>query len=100
MRQFYFAYPALLEGEQIRHTVCDEFKTPGQLNTDLSWSHYRLLTRIASPHARSFYEIETGKNQWSVRELERQISSLLFERLALSRDKLGLMALATVGREI
>ncbi len=100
MRQFYLAYPALLEGEQIRHTVCDEFKTPGQLNPDLSWSHYRLLTRIESPHARSFYEIETDKNQWSVREMERQISSLLFERLALSRDKLGLMALATEGQEI
>ncbi len=100
MRQFYLTYPALLEGEQIRHTLCDEFKTQGQLNPDLSWSHYRLLTRIESPQARSFYEIETDKNQWSVRELERQVSNLLFERLALSRDKLGLMALATEGQEI
>ena len=99
MRQFYLAYPALLEGEQIRHTVCDEFKT-GELNPNLSWSQYRLLTRIESSHARSFYEIETDKNHWSVRELERQVSSLLFERLALSRDKLGLMALATEGQEV
>lgn len=100
MRLFYLAYPALLEAEQIRHALRDEFKTQGRLNPNLSWTHYRLLTRIESPHARSFYEIETDKNNWSSRELERQVSSLLFERLALSRDKSGLMALATEGQEI
>ena len=59
-----------------------------------------LLTRIESPHARSFYEVEAVQNAWSVRELERQIGSLLFERLALSRDKIGLLGLATQGQEI
>lgn len=100
MRLFYLAYPELLEDIPIHHAVRDEFKAQGRLNPNLSWTHYRLLTRIESPHARSFYEIETDKNQWSSRELERQVSSLLFERLVLSRDKLGLMALATEGQEI
>ena len=100
MRLFYLAYPQLLNAEQIRHSLSDEFKATGTLNPNLSWTHYRLLTRIMSPHARSFYELEADSNHWSVRELERQISSLLFERLALSRDKQGLMALATQGQEI
>jgi predicted nuclease of restriction endonuclease-like (RecB) superfamily len=49
---------------------------------------------------RAFYEIETVKNSWSSRELERQINSLLYDRLALSRDKKGLMKLAMKGQEI
>ncbi len=53
------------------------------------------------PHeACAFYEIEAIKNHWKARELERQIASLLFERLAKSRDKKGVMALATKGQEI
>ena len=100
MRLFYLAYPELLDGTEIRQTVSDESETTGQLNPDISWSQYQLLTRITSPYARAFYEIETIHNHWSVRELERQINSLLFERLALSRDKQGLMALATQGQEV
>jgi predicted nuclease of restriction endonuclease-like (RecB) superfamily len=100
MRHFYLAYPLLLEGDQIQQTVSVESETTGRLHPNISWSQYQLLTRITSPHARAFYEIETVYNHWSVRELERQISSLLFERLALSRDKQGLMALATQGQEI
>jgi len=49
---------------------------------------------------RAFYEIEAIRNNWSARELERQINSLLYERLAKSRDKAGLMRLATKGHEI
>lgn len=56
--------------------------------------------RIHSLEARSFYEIEAKKNCWSGRELERQINSLLFERLAKSKDKIGLMRLACRGQEI
>lgn len=98
MRLFYLAYPQLLDTE-IRHSASDEFKT-SRLNPNLSWTHYRFLTRIESPYARAFYELEAVQNHWSVRELERQISSLLFERLAMSRDKQGLMGLATQGQEI
>lgn len=56
--------------------------------------------RVEKPEARSFYEIECAKNNWSVRELDRQKSSLLFERLALSKDKKGLMKLAQKGQEL
>jgi predicted nuclease of restriction endonuclease-like (RecB) superfamily len=72
----------------------------GILNPNLSWTHYRTLLRVEKPEARTFYEIEAIKNNWSARELERQINSLLYERLALSRDKKGLMRLATRGHVI
>ena len=52
------------------------------------------------PASRGFYEIEAIQNRWTARELERQINSLLFERLAKSKDKKGLMKLATKGQEI
>lgn len=67
---------------------------------ELSWTHYRLLLKVEKPNARSFYETECINSRWSTRELERQISSLLFERLALSRDKKGVMELANKGHEI
>ena len=50
--------------------------------------------------ARKFYEIEAIHNAWSVRELSRQIASLLFDRLEKSKDKKGLMRLATRGQEV
>ena len=73
---------------------------PGELHPNLSWTHYRTLLRVDKPEARAFYEIEAIKNNWSARELERQTCSLLYERLALSRDKKGLMRLATKGQEV
>jgi predicted nuclease of restriction endonuclease-like (RecB) superfamily len=73
---------------------------PGQLNPNLSWTHYRTLLRVENSGPRSFYEIESLQNNWSARELERQINSLLYERLALSRDKKGLLRLARKGQEI
>lgn len=73
---------------------------PGQLNPNLSWTHYRTLMRVDRPDVRAFYEIEAVRQNWSARELERQINSLLFERLAKSKDQAGLMKLATQGQEI
>jgi predicted nuclease of restriction endonuclease-like (RecB) superfamily len=73
---------------------------PGQLHPNLSWTHYRRLVRVERTDARAFYEIEAIKNNWSARELERQINNLLYERLALSKDKNGLMRLAKKGQEI
>ena len=67
---------------------------------ELSWTHYRLLLRVEKPEARAFYEVETLNSRWSTRELERQINSLLFERLALSRDKDGVLALAQQGHAV
>lgn len=64
----------------------------------LGWSHYVELLTIDSPDERRFYEIEAVANQWSVRELQRQIASSLYERLALSRDKEEIRRLATEGQ--
>jgi len=72
---------------------------PGQLHGALAWTHYRALLTVSRREARDFYEIEAVKNAWSARQLERQIGSLLFERLASSRDKAGVLALANVGLE-
>jgi predicted nuclease of restriction endonuclease-like (RecB) superfamily len=83
MRVFYRAYP-------IRDAV----------RRELTWTHYRLLLRVDNPQARSFYQAEAINARWSTRELERQINSMLFERLALSRDKEGVMALAQQGHEV
>jgi predicted nuclease of restriction endonuclease-like (RecB) superfamily len=83
MRAFYLAYP-----------ICDA------LRPELSWTHYRLLLRVDKPEARAFYETEAVNSRWTTRELERQIHSLLFERLALSRDQEGVLALAEKGHEI
>ena len=72
MRAFFLTYPIR---DALRH--------------ELSWTHYRFLLRVDDLAARSFYEVEAVNARWSTRELERQINSLLFERLALSRDKAG-----------
>lgn len=57
----------------------------------LGWSHYRALMRVEHPDARAYYEREAANNGWSVRQLERQIHSLFFERLLKSseREKMG-----------
>jgi predicted nuclease of restriction endonuclease-like (RecB) superfamily len=70
------------------------------LRHELSWTHYRLLLRIEKEEARNFYMLESVKNNWSTRELERQINSLLYERLALSKDKQKVLELSTKGQVI
>ncbi len=71
-----------------------------ELKFTLSWSHYLILMRIGNPDARSFYEIECTQQQWSVRQLSRQVGSSLYERLALSRNKDEVMRLAHEGQTI
>lgn len=66
----------------------------------LGWSHYVELLTIDSTDERRFYEIETAANQWSVRELQRQIATSLYQRLALSRDKEEIRRLATEGQVV
>jgi len=66
----------------------------------LSWSHYLLLMRIDNEAERNFYEIESIENNWSLRELQRQFNSALYERLALSRDKAGVKQLSEKGQII
>ena len=72
MRSFYISYSK-------SQTLSDQFK--------LSWSHYLFLMRIDDESERNFYEIESIKNNWSLRELKRQFNTALYTRLSLSRDK-------------
>ena len=66
----------------------------------LSWSHYADLLTISDDLARSFYEKQTINENWSFREMKRQIGSALFQRLALSKDKKGVLQLAEKGQEV
>ncbi|MBZ4042954.1 PDDEXK nuclease domain-containing protein [Flavobacterium hibisci] len=66
----------------------------------LSWSHYSFLMRIDDEKERRFYEIESEKYNWSLRELKRQYDSALYTRLALSRDKEGILKLSEQGQII
>ena len=66
----------------------------------LGWSHYVELLTLEDPSERSFYEIEAASNQWSVRELQRQIASSLYQRLALSRDTNEIRRLAVEGQVV
>lgn len=66
----------------------------------LAWSHYQILCHVRDDNARSFYEIEAFKQQWSKRQLQRQIGSGLYERLALSRNKDEVMRLAIEGQKV
>ena len=56
----------------------------------LSWSHYVRLMSVGNPRARSFYESEAIRGGWSVRQLDRQISTLLFERTVRSNNPTAL----------
>jgi len=66
----------------------------------LTWTHYIFLIRIDDERERRFYEIESEKHNWSVRELKRQYDSALYTRLALSRDKEGILKLSEQGQII
>ena len=113
MRSFFLAFPELLAKQhavrvvldvaQIQHAVrgesaADSDLQPGMLNPGLSWTHYRTLLKEERRAVRDFYEIESVRNGWSARQLERQMASFLFERLAKSRDKKGVLALANEGQ--
>jgi predicted nuclease of restriction endonuclease-like (RecB) superfamily len=68
-----------------------------RLFRELPWTNFIELSRIDDPLKRAFYEVETLKNHWSVRELKRQMGSLLYERVGLSLDKQGVLDLARQG---
>ena len=110
MRAFYLNFP-------IRQTLSAKSKEAQKLQTlpaesevgqapsdkfepRLSWSHYCELLKVEEPLARSFYEQEAIQNNWSVRELKRQINSMLFERLSLSKDTKAVMKMAKEGQII
>lgn len=68
------------------------------ISQSLSWTHYIRLMRISDPKERTFYEIEAANNNWSVKELNRQFDSALYQRLALSRDKDKILELSKKGQ--
>lgn len=84
MRRFYFVYGKSETLSRISENAISEITSR---NFNLSWSHYLKLMRIDDENERKFYEIEAFKNNWSVRELQRQFDSALYTRLVLSRDK-------------
>lgn len=107
MRLFYQTYSissTLSRISEKGQTQSNEFQNAEQqnisVNFNLSWSHYLKLMRIEDENERKFYEIEAAKNNWSVRELERQYDSALYTRLALSRDKEKVIELAEKGHII
>ena len=83
MRKLYQAYPILQT-----------------LSAKLSWSHYVELLKIDDPLERSFYLKECEQENWGVRELRRQMRSMLFQRLALSKDKKEVLRLSEEGQVI
>jgi len=83
MRQFYLKYPIFQS-----------------LTGKLTWTHYSELLGVSDDQARGFYEKQNTNENWSVRELKRQINSSLFERLALSKDKDGILKLSEQGQLI
>ena len=63
------------------------FQKSYALRSELTWTHYRLLMRVENENARNFYIEECIKSNWSTRQLERQITTLFYERLLSSKDK-------------
>jgi len=86
--------PPLSRESAIQQTPSDKFEPL------LSWSHYCEMLKVEEPLARSFYEQEAIQNNLSVRELKRHINSMLFERLALSKDTKAVMKMAKKGQII
>ena len=87
--------------EQMRrfYLIYSKTQTPSA-EFNLSWSHYLKLMRIDNEDERKYYEIEAYSNNWSLRELQRQFDSALYERLVLSRDKIAVKELSEKGQII
>lgn len=121
IRQFYVAYregsqvPVAPDVAEIRTTLLarsdiDEIRTTLLAKSrdrivtlfppTLGWSHYATLIKIEDASVRAFYEIEAARQSWTVRELNRQIATMLYHRLAKSRDKDGVLALAREGQQV
>jgi len=83
MRKFYLAFP---KSETLSH--------------QLTWSHYFEILKADSDLEISFYARQCEKENWSVRELKRQMKSMLFHRLALSKDKAEVLEIAQKGSEV
>lgn len=107
MRKFYKIYSISstlstklkIEDSQQLSLVAED-PSPFLYNFKLTWSHYTFLMRVDDKNERRFYEIESEKHNWSLRELKRQYDSALYTRLSLSRDKEGILELSQKGQII
>ena len=101
-RKFYQTYQDRISETVFRKFAVEKSETVFRLFEEtlpftLPWSHYLLLMRIKDENERKFYEIEATQSGWSIRTLQRQYHSSLYERLALSREKGEVLRLASVG---
>lgn len=100
-RKFYTTYCSKIVNSVYEIAKTNSVNTVGQIpQFSLSWSHYLVLMRIDNTDERHFYEIESQKENWSVRQLQRQYASSLYERLALSKEKTEVMRLANEGQVV
>ena len=101
MRQFYSLFP-------IRHSLRDELDKPlvtnikkhylqSILRQELSWTHYRLLLKVADESERKFYMNEAANSNWTTRQLERQINTQLFKIITGSKNKDEILRIANTG---
>lgn len=65
------------------------------LRSQFNWTQYRALIQIPDKDKREYYELEAASNCWTARQMQRQINSMLYERLLLSNDKESVLAMAT-----
>ena len=111
MRRLYLIYSnyetlsSISENENIISETLSSISSKNEsnlvrLNFMLTWSHYIYLMNIEDSRERKFYEIESIKYRWSLRELKRQYDSALYTRLTLSRDKKGILELSEKGQII
>lgn len=85
-RTFYQVFKELPIGSTVWSQLPEHSKGSTSWNL-LSWSHYKLIMRLTNAKARNYYQKETAKNSWSVRVLDRNISTQYYERLLLSENK-------------
>ncbi len=105
VRKFYLTYKNRINETEFNLFAVEKSETVFSFFREkppfmVSWSHYLQLMRIENEDERGFYEIESAKSGWSVRTLQRQYNSSLYERLALSRDKEAVLQLAKKGNII
>ncbi len=110
MRKFYRMYDNRIsasamrisgDGKNSASTVRKTDNSPTfRIDLQLSWTHYLKLMQIDDQEERQFYELEAVNNNWSVRELQRQCNSALYQRLVLSRNKKAVKELSEKGQVI
>jgi len=93
IRKLYLTFP-------LYDANSEQLEKSQTLSDQLSWSHYVEILRSDSDLEISFYVKQCEKENWSIRELKRQMKSMLFHRLALSKDKKGILEIANKGVEV